>query len=116
MVKKNKQKNTQKGGKALRAMLFAAQQNGGDWNAALQSLSKKQQKNLLGGFARTANAQNQFLLGLLLGAGAAWVLSDEELRGKILRTLMKAYGSLMGSVEEIKEQMADIQAEMTQEL
>ncbi len=114
MAKKKSPKN--KGGKALQAALLAAQQNGGNLSAALQSLSKKQQKNLFNGLTQTGNAKNQFLLGLLLGAGAAWVLSDEELRGKILRSLMKAYGQLMGGVEEIKEQMADIQAEMAQEL
>ena len=114
MAKKKSQKVNKKGGKALRAALFAAQQNGGNLSAALQSLSKKEQQALFNNFTNTG--KNQFLLGLLLGAGAAWVLSDEELRGKILRTLMKAYGQLMGGVEEIKEQMADIQAEMAEEL
>ena len=114
MAKKKSQKASKKGGKALRAALLAAQQNGGNLSAALQSLSKKEQQALFNNFTNTG--KNQFLLGLLLGAGAAWVLSDEELRGKILRALMKAYGQLMGGVEEIKEQMADIQAEMAEEL
>ena len=112
MAKKKSQKANS--GKALRAALLAAQQNGGNLSAALQSLSKKEQQALFNNFTNTG--KNQFLLGLLLGAGAAWVLSDEELRGKILRALMKAYGQLMGGVEEIKEQMADIQAEMAEEL
>ena len=114
MAKKKSQKVNKKGGNALRAALLAAQQNGGNLSAALQSLSKKEQQALFNNFTNTG--KNQFLLGLLLGAGAAWVLSDEELRGKILRALMKAYGQLMGGVEEIKEQMADIQAEMAEEL
>lgn len=114
MAKKKSQKANKKGGKALRTALLAAQQNGGNLSAALQSLSKKEQQALFNNFTNTG--KNQFLLGLLLGAGAAWVLSDEELRGKILRALMKAYGQLMGGVEEIKEQMADIQAEMAEEL
>ena len=115
MAKKSQKKN-KNGGNALAAAFLEAQKNGGDFAAALGSLSKKQQKNLLGTVAGTGNGKNQFLLGLLVGAGAAWILSDEELRGKVLRTLMKGYAQLAGGVEEIKEQMADIQAEMAQDL
>lgn len=62
------------------------------------------------------NRQNeQFLLGALLGAGAAWVLSDEEMRGKIMKAGMKLYASLVGGFEEMKEQMADIRAELETE-
>lgn len=57
----------------------------------------------------------QFLLGALLGAGAAWVLSDEELRGKLIRAAMKLYGGIAGGLEEMKEQMADIRAEVEAE-
>ncbi len=117
MAKKSQKKN-KKGGNALAAAFLEAQKNGGDFAAALQSLSKKEQQNLLGAptGAGTGNGKNQFLLGLLVGAGAAWILSDEELRGKVLRVLMKGYAQLAGGVEEIKEQMADIQAEMAQDL
>ena len=115
MAKKSQKKN-KNGGNALTAALLEAQKNGGDFAAAIQSLSKKEQKNLLGTVAGTGNGKNQFLLGLLVGAGAAWILSDEELRGKVLRVLMKGYAQLAGGVEEIKEQMADIQAEMAQDL
>lgn len=57
----------------------------------------------------------QFILGALLGAGAAWVLSDEEMRGKIMKAGMKLYANLVGGFEEMKEQMADIRAEMEAE-
>jgi hypothetical protein len=57
----------------------------------------------------------QFLLGLVLGAGATWVLSDEELRGKLLKAGMKLYANVAGGFEEIKEQMADIRAEVEAE-
>ena len=58
---------------------------------------------------------DQFLIGLALGAGAAWVLSDEELRGKMLKAGMKLYANVAGGFEELKEQMADIRAEVAAE-
>lgn len=57
----------------------------------------------------------QFLLGLLIGGAAAWVLSDEELRNKLLKTGLKLYSGLMGGLEELKEQVADVRAELDSE-
>jgi hypothetical protein len=54
----------------------------------------------------------QFLAGALIGAAAAYVLGDEQLRGRLLRAGMNLFASLAGEVEEMKEQMADIRAEM----
>ncbi|MCV2217339.1 MULTISPECIES: hypothetical protein [unclassified Thauera] len=65
-------------------------------------------------FLRTGNTE-QFLLGALIGAAAAWVLSDEELRGKIVKSAMKLYSGVAGGFEEMKEQMADIRAEVDAE-
>jgi len=53
----------------------------------------------------------QFLLGALLGAAAAYVLSDEALRSKIVKGAMKLYAGVAGGLEEFKEQMADLKAE-----
>lgn len=53
----------------------------------------------------------QFLLGALLGAAATYVLSDEELRGKIVKGAMKLYSGVAGGFEELKEQIADLKAE-----
>jgi hypothetical protein len=58
---------------------------------------------------------DQFLLGLLIGAGAAWVLGDEEIRGKLMKAVMKVYAGVAGSFEELKEQMADVRAEVASE-
>lgn len=55
---------------------------------------------------------DQFLLGLVLGAAGAYVLGDEELRGRIMKSGIKLYTSLAGGLEEMKEQMADVQAEL----
>lgn len=62
-----------------------------------------------------ARHMDQFLVGLALGAGAAWVLSDEELRGKMIKAGMKLYANFAGSFEELKEQMADIRSEVATE-
>lgn len=57
----------------------------------------------------------QFLLGLVIGGAAAWVLTDEELRNKLLKTGLKLYSGLMGGLEELKEQVADVRAELDTE-
>ena len=77
--------------------------------AAMRGLSDD-----LPAFLRTRNSE-QFLLGALIGAAAAWVLSDEELRGKIVKSAMKLYAGVAGGFEEMKEQMADIRAEVEAE-
>lgn len=57
----------------------------------------------------------QFILGALIGAAAVYVLGDEEMRGKLVKTGMKLYSGIAGGFEEIKEQMADIKAEVAAE-
>jgi len=76
--------------------------------AALQALLRQNQPT---GLAALTPGQ-QFLAGLLIGAAAAYVLGDEQLRGKLIRAGMQLYTGLAGGFEEIKEQMADIQAEL----
>lgn len=65
------------------------------------------------GFA--SGQTEQFIVGALLGAGAAYVLADEELRNKIMKSVMKLYAGLTGGLEEFKEQMADLKAEVAAE-
>ncbi|TJZ79180.1 YtxH domain-containing protein [Chitiniphilus eburneus] len=54
----------------------------------------------------------QFIIGALIGAAATYVLSDEALRGKLIKLAMNLYGGVAGGFEEFKEQMADLKAEM----
>ncbi len=61
------------------------------------------------------NTSEQFLVGLMIGGGAAYLLSDETLRGQVIRYAMQTYGSITQSVEELKEQLTDIQAEIVAE-
>jgi hypothetical protein len=62
-----------------------------------------------------AGTTEQFVVGALLGAAAAYVLADEELRGRIMKSVLRLYTGLAGSVEEFKEQMADVRAEIEAE-
>ena len=57
----------------------------------------------------------QFIIGALIGAGAAWVLADEDTRKKIMKSVMKVYANVTGGVEEFKEQMSDLKAEIAAE-
>ena len=63
-----------------------------------------------GGLAALGAGQ-QFLLGAALGVAATYVLGDEQLRAKLIRTGLGLYESLAGGLAEMKEQVADIQAE-----
>lgn len=62
-----------------------------------------------------ARPSEQFILGALLGAAAAYVLGDEQLRGKLLKAGVGLYANFAGGFEEMKEQMADIKAEIQAE-
>lgn len=59
-----------------------------------------------------ANPTNQLLLGAALGAAAAYVLSNDEMREKIVRSAVRLYSDVAGGVAELKEQVADMQAEL----
>jgi len=54
-------------------------------------------------------------VGALIGAAATYVLADEALRGKLIRSGLKLYSELAGGLAEMKEQAADIQAELAAE-
>lgn len=80
-----------------------------------QALDLAQLQALLGqrpaGGLAALGAGQQLLLGAALGVAAAYVLGDEKLRGKLIRTGLDLYESLSGGLAEMKEQVADIQAE-----
>ncbi|MTJ80319.1 MAG: YtxH domain-containing protein [Telmatospirillum sp.] len=96
MAKKKHKKNRRKANEA--ALTAAPAQNGG----------------LLGGLTRLLPARGtaQFLLGAAIGAVAAYVLADENIRGRLLRSGMSLYAELAGGLAEFREQVADIKAEM----
>lgn len=91
----------------MEAMFAQAMLNGGNGGAAFAG----NPRGLLGRLAATAPNQ-QFVLGALLGAAAVYVLGDEKLRGKLMKSGMNLYASILGGIEEIKEQAADLRAEV----
>lgn len=54
----------------------------------------------------------QLLLGVLVGGAVTYVLSDEKLREKIIRQGVETFVGMAGALAELKEQIADIQAEV----
>ncbi|MGC8854901.1 MAG: hypothetical protein ACP5OY_08335 [Halothiobacillaceae bacterium] len=80
--------------------------------ATLQEMLQKAQQPR--GLAALPPAQ-QFLLGAILGGAAAYVLGDEALRGRLMRMGLKLYAQMASGLEEMKEQLADIQAELEAE-
>ncbi len=74
---------------------------------------KKQKKSSDGVLGALQNStSNQLILGAVLGALATYILSNDEIREKIVRSAVKLYTDVAGGMEELKEQVADIQAEM----
>jgi len=98
---------------AAQAQAFNGQGLGGQGLGG-QSLGRAQGSGLFDGLSRLlpAGRSEQFLLGAALGAAAAYVLSDDELRGKLIKSGLSLYSGIVGGLEEMKEQVADIQAEM----
>lgn len=78
------------------------------WPAGLQAMMGRGKRRGLAAM----RPREQFLVGALVGAAAVYVLGDENLRGKLIKAGLQLYTGLTGGVEEMKEQMADIRAEM----
>lgn len=68
----------------------------------------------LHGLVGSRNSE-QFIVGALIGAAAVYVLGDEEMRAKLMKGMMKLYMGIAGGFEEMKEQMADLKAEVAAE-
>lgn len=98
------------GRKKLRKRLKqAGYQNGMQgWPAGLEAM--------LAGGRRSGLAalrpREQFIVGALIGAAGAYVLGDEKLRAKLIKGGLRLYSELAGGFAEMKEQVADIRAEM----
>lgn len=53
--------------------------------------------------------------GLLVGAGAAYLLTNETAQRAIMRTAVQVWAVLQNSVEELKERLHDAEAEVVAE-
>lgn len=58
---------------------------------------------------------DKFLRGLLIGGAAAYILTNEHVQKAIIKAGLKVYGALAGGVEEFKEKIMDVKAEMEAE-
>lgn len=108
MGKRKDKKKRQR--REMEAMLAQAMWNAGNGGMAMNGM-RNGGNGLFGRLANVPPGQ-QLLLGVLLGAGAIYVLGDEKLRGKLLKSAMSLYAGILGGIEEMKEQAADIRAEM----
>ncbi|ADD68895.1 conserved hypothetical protein [Denitrovibrio acetiphilus DSM 12809] len=53
-----------------------------------------------------------YVKGLAVGAGLALVLTNPAVKKALVKGVVKVWGGLQGGVEELKEQIRDVQAEM----
>jgi len=57
---------------------------------------------------------SNYLKGLAVGAGVALVLANPSVQKAVVSGAVKVWSALQGGVEEVKEQINDIRAEMSQ--
>jgi hypothetical protein len=55
-----------------------------------------------------------YLKGLLVGAGIALLVTNPAIQRMLIAGSVKLWSSFQGGIEEVKEQVRDIQAEMSQ--
>jgi hypothetical protein len=55
---------------------------------------------------------DRFLKGMLIGAAAAYLLTNESVQRTAIKSAVKVWSVLQGGVEEIKERFEDAEAEI----
>ena len=100
--------------KAEKRMAEAYAQN---MQRAMMGTMNGNQRGMMRGLTKLlpSGRTEQFLVGALVGAGVAYVLSDDELRSKLMKSGARLYASVMGNFAEMKEQMEDAKAEIDAE-
>lgn len=58
---------------------------------------------------------DSFLKGALIGAAAAYILTNENVQHSMIKGTVKAWSLLQGGVEEMKERFRDAEAEIMAE-
>ncbi|WP_434777854.1 hypothetical protein [Neisseria sp. Ec49-e6-T10] len=61
---------------------------------------------------QNANNRSHLITGIIAGAAVAYLLSNKAVRQNIGSTAQNMWGSVRGEVEELKERLADAQAEL----
>lgn len=67
----------------------------------------QQQSSSLLGFTN-----DRFIKGLLIGAAAAYILSNESVQRTAIKGAVKAWSLVQGGLEEVKERFHDAEAEL----
>lgn len=60
-------------------------------------------------------SSDSFIKGALIGAAAAYILTNENVQHSMIKGSVKAWSLLQGGVEEIKERFRDAEAEIMAE-
>ncbi|MBC1188185.1 YtxH domain-containing protein [Kluyvera sp. SCKS090646] len=58
------------------------------------------------------NSRTHLLTGLVAGAAITYLLTNRNVQQGITNTASKAWGTVRGEMEEMKERIADLQAEL----
>lgn len=61
---------------------------------------------------RADNSRAHLITGIVAGAAIAYLLTNRSVQQSIGSTATKAWGTVRGEVEELKERLADVQAEL----
>lgn len=62
--------------------------------------------------ATTSNSRTHLLTGLVAGAAITYLLTNRNVQQGITNTASKAWSTVRGEMEEMKERIADLQAEL----
>ena len=60
-------------------------------------------------------AMQRFLTGALIGAAAAYVLTNENVQNSLIKSTVRVWDLMQGGVEEVKERFRDAEAEIKAE-
>lgn len=61
---------------------------------------------------RQANTRTHLLTGMVAGAAITYLLTNRQVQKGLSNTAGKVWGTVRGEMEEMKERMADLQAEL----
>lgn len=56
--------------------------------------------------------RDRFMKGLLIGAAATYLLTNEQVQRTAIKGVVKAWSLLQGGIEEVKERFGDAEAEL----
>lgn len=58
------------------------------------------------------SSRDRFVKGLLIGAAATYLLTNDQVQRAAIKSAVKAWSTLQGGVEELKERFQDAEAEL----